>query len=80
MDAKTKEMVIESIERQYPFIRGVKPTVRKKERVRLGFIKQTVYQFTFRGEGVAPDGAKIEQTIKVTTSESGRILKTMTSR
>ena len=80
MDPKIKEMVINSIYQRFPFMNGVKPTVRKKERVRMGFLKQTVHVFTFKGEGKAPDGTKMQQRIVVTTTDNGRIIKTVTSR
>ncbi len=80
METEVKEMVIHSIYKSYPYFNGVKPTVRKKQITRFGFFKQTAYQFTFKTQGKAPDGTKIEQRLVVTASENGRILKTITSR
>lgn len=80
MDSAIKEMVIQSIYNRYPAYSGASPTVRKKTIKRLGIFKQSVYTFTFRGEGRAPDGTKMQQRLVVTVTPSGRILKTVTSR
>ena len=72
MDDKSLQQVCNSVYRQFPEVRGVKPSVSS--------LPGEKFQLIFRGKGETPDGKKISRIVRVTASEAGKILKMTTSR
>lgn len=72
MDKKAIDSVCQKIYRKFPPFRNKTPKITKQGDER--------YLLIFSGTGTAPDGEKIQQTIRVVASEDGRILKTSMSR
>ncbi|MFN2305062.1 MAG: hypothetical protein ACK2TV_15130 [Anaerolineales bacterium] len=72
MDKSTLEKVCTKIYHRFPSMRGKKPSVSKQTEDR--------YLLLFSGSHQTPDGKTIQQTLRVVTSEDGRILKTSMSR
>ena len=72
MDEKAINQVCQSVYRKFPELRGVKPSVKS----------QTTGNFllVFSGSAKAEDGKTISRTVRVTASESGKIIKLSTSR
>lgn len=72
MDQKTIESVCKKIYRKFPPFRDKAPQVTKQGDAR--------YLLIFSGSGITPDGKTIQQTIRVVTTEDGRIIKTSMNR
>jgi hypothetical protein len=72
MDDKSLQQVCNSVYRQFPEVRGVKPSVSS--------LLGEKFLLIFRGKGETPDGKKISRIVRVTASEAGKILKMTTSR
>lgn len=72
MEEKHIQQVCNSVYRQFPEVRGARPSISS--------LPGDKFQLIFRGKGETPDGKNIERTVRVTASENGKILKMTTSR
>jgi len=72
MDDKYLQQVCNSVYRQFPEMKGARPTVTS--------LPGDKYQLVFHGKAETPDGKKISRTVRVAASETGKILKLTTSR
>lgn len=72
MERKILEKVCQQVYRRYPNLKGKSPKVTSQGNER--------YLLLFTGSGETPDGMTIKQTVRVVTDDTGRILKTSTSR
>ncbi|MBG0788542.1 MAG: hypothetical protein H0S79_25930 [Anaerolineaceae bacterium] len=72
MERKVLDKVCQQVYRRYPNLKGKSPKVTSQGSER--------YLLLFTGSGETPDGKIIKQTVRVVTDDSGRILKTSTSR
>ena len=72
MEEKAINQVCQAVYRKFPELRGSKPSVKS----------QTTGNFllVFSGSAKAEDGKTISRTVRVTASESGKIIKLSTSR
>lgn len=72
MDDKYLQQVCNSVYRQFPELKGARPSV--------STLPGDKYQLVFHGKAETPDGKKIPRTVRVAASETGKILKLTTSR
>jgi hypothetical protein len=76
MDAKTIEKICGQIYRRFPEVTGSKPKVQTQATDR----EAPNYLLIFKGSGTTADGKRIDRTVRVVTSETGKIVKVTTSR
>ena len=72
MDSKIVEKISGQIYRQFPEVSGARPSVQTQA--------EDTYLLIFKGTGTAADGKKIQRTVRVVASGSGKIIKVTTSR
>ncbi len=72
MEDKYIQLVCNSVYRQFPELRGARPSISS--------LPGDKFQLIFHGKGETPDGKKIDRTVRVAASENGKILKLTTSR
>lgn len=72
MEDKQIQQVCNSVYRQFPEVRGARPSISS--------LPGDKFQLIFKGKGETPDGKLVNRTVRVTTSENGKILKLTTSR
>jgi hypothetical protein len=72
MDDKYLQQVCNSVYRQFPEMKGSRPSV--------STLPGDKYQLVFHGKAETSDGKKIARTVRVAASETGKILKLTTSR
>lgn len=72
MEEKALSQVCQSVYRKFPELKGARPSVKN----------QTTGNFllVFSGKAKTEDGLTISRTVRVTASESGKIIKMSTSR
>lgn len=72
MEEKALNQVCQSVYRKFPELHGVRPSVKS----------QTTgnYLLIFSGSAKTEDGKTLKRTVRVTASESGKIVKLTTSR
>jgi hypothetical protein len=72
MEEKAINQVCQSVYRKFPELQGARPSVKS----------QTTGNFllVFSSKGKTEDGKSITRTVRVTASESGKIIKLSTSR
>lgn len=71
MESNVVEHVSQAVYRQFPELRGVRPSVRKSG---------DQYLLIFSGKVKTADGKTMNRIVRVTASETGNILKLSTSR
>jgi hypothetical protein len=72
MEHETLEKICEKIYKRFPEVHNKKPSVKEQPNGQ--------YLLIFRGKGTTPDGHTIPRTVRVVASNSGKIIKTSTSR
>jgi hypothetical protein len=72
MDAKTLNQICEKVYKKFPEVQGKKPTSHAQPNDMVVLI--------FKGTGKAPNGTKIPRIVRVTVSNTGKIMKMSTSR
>jgi hypothetical protein len=72
MDADLKKKVEQQIQKKFPEVAGVKPTVSSRP--------DNQYLFVFNAKAKMADGKTFTHTIRVVVNDQGKILKTTTSR
>lgn len=71
MESSAIDHVCQAVYRQFPELRGVRPSVRASG---------GQYLLIFSGKVKTADGKTLPRTVRATASESGSILKLSTSR
>ena len=72
MEDKCIQQVCNSVYRQFPEMKGSRPSVSS--------LPGDKYQLIFHGKAETPDGKQISRTVRVAASNTGKILKLTTSR
>jgi hypothetical protein len=72
MDSSAIEKVCQSVYRQFPELRGSRPSVRTQSGEQFLLI--------FTGHAKTADGKSLPRTVRVTANEKGSIVKLSTSR
>lgn len=72
MEAKLLKSISEQIYKRFPEVKGSQPKVHPHQGDQILLI--------FQGKGIAADGRTIVRTVRVVASQSGKIIKTTTSR
>lgn len=72
MERSVLDKVCRQVYRRFPNLKDKKPKVTSQGNDR--------YLLLFSNSGKTPDGKTIKQTVRVVTDNTGRILKTSTSR
>ncbi len=72
MDSSALDRVCQSVYRQFPELRGVRPSVKSQSGGNSLLI--------FSGHAKTADGKSLSRTVRVTAAENGNILKLSTSR
>ena len=72
MEEKALSQVCQSVYRKFPELKGVKPSVKSQESGNSLLV--------FKGSVKTEDGKNLARIVRVTASESGKILKLSTSR
>jgi len=72
MEDKALNQICQSVYRKFPELKGARPSVKS----------QTTgnYLLIFSGKAKTEDGKTISRTVRVTASETGKIVKMSTSR
>jgi len=71
MESSAIDRVCQSVYRQFPELKGVRPSVRQSE---------TNFLLIFSGKVKTADGKTLPRTVRVTANEKGNVLKLSTSR
>ncbi len=71
METSALDRVCQAVYRQFPELRGARPSVKQNG---------SNYLIIFSGHAKAADGKSISRTVRVTASETGSVLKLTTSR
>lgn len=71
MESSAIDHVCQSVYRQFPELKGVRPSVRQSE---------ANFLLIFSGKVKTADGKTLPRTVRVTANEKGNILKLSTSR
>jgi rRNA maturation endonuclease Nob1 len=79
MEDKYLNSISKQVTRQFPEVAGTKPRVVKQSKNNSKSAPAT-YLITFRGKSQTPDGKSINRIVRVTASETGKIIKLSTSR
>ena len=77
MDQSTITKLSRKVVRDFPEMKGVRPTVRRQS------TSKDVYQrytLTYKGKAVLPGGHKISRIVRVVADERGQIFKISTSK
>ena len=72
MEEKALSQVCQSVYRKFPELKGVKPSVKSQEGGNSALV--------FKGSVKTEDGKNLARIVRVTASDSGKILKLSTSR
>jgi hypothetical protein len=72
MEEKSKDKVCSAVYRQFPEMKGERPSVKA--------LPGEKWQLIFHGKGQTADGKTIQRTVRVAADGSGKILKLSTSR
>jgi len=72
MENKILEKVCKQVYKKFPFTNGITPRVSPQSQGR--------YLFIFSSTAKAPDGQSISQSVRVVTTEDGKIMKSSMSR
>lgn len=72
MDRNTLNSVCEKVYRRFPIVANKKPKVTAQGNGR--------YLLIFSSSGKTPDGKTIQQSVRVVTTDDGRIIKSSMSR
>ncbi len=72
MDPKIVEKISEQVYSKFPEVAGARPSVQAQS--------EDAYLLVFKGSATAADGMKIQRTVRVVASASGKIIKMTTSR
>ncbi len=72
MEDKYIQQVCSSVYRQFPEMKGSRPSVSS--------LPGDKFQLIFHGKAETPDGKHISRTVRVAASDTGKILKLTTSR
>lgn len=72
MEERALNQVCQSVYRQFPELKGVKPSVKSQATGN--------FQLIFKGSARTEDGKTLPRAVRVTASESGKIIKLSTSR
>jgi len=72
MEEKALSQVCQSVYRKFPELKGVKPLVKSQESGNSLLV--------FKGSVKTEDGKNLARIVRVTASESGKIIKLSTSR
>jgi len=79
MDEKQLQTITSKVARKFPEVAGVKPQV-KRQSSQNSKSSPATYLITYRGKSKTADGKSITRIVRVTTDDSGKILKMSTSR
>lgn len=72
MEDKALHQVCQAVYRQFPDLKGVRPSVKAQS--------GDHFQLIFKGSAKTEDGKALSRTVRVTASDSGKIIKLSTSR
>jgi hypothetical protein len=79
MDDKYLNSISKTIFRKFPEVAGSKPQV-KRQSTQNSKSSPVTYLLTYRGSSKTPDGKSITRIVRVTASDTGKIIKLSTSR
>lgn len=76
MDTSTLEKITRKVVRQFPEMKGVKPTVSSGKRS--GELQH--YTLTYKGTAELPGGRSMRRVVRVQADENGNVLRMSTSK
>lgn len=79
MDDRQLNSISSQVSRKFPEVAGVKPQV-KLQSSQNSKSSQATYLITYRGKAKTADGKSIMRIVRVTASDTGKIIKMSTSR
>ena len=79
MDDKQLNAITSQVSRKFPEVANAKPQV-KRQSGQNAKSSPATYQITYRGKSKTADGKSITRIVRVTATDSGKILKMTTSR
>jgi hypothetical protein len=77
MDQSIVTKLSRKVARDFPEMKGVRPTVRRQSTSKDGCQR---YTLTYKGKAVLPGGHKINRIVRVVADERGQIIKISTSK
>jgi hypothetical protein len=79
MDDKQLNSITSQVSRKFPEVANAKPQV-KRQSGQNAKSSPATYLITYRGKSKTADGKSITRIVRVTATDSGKILKMTTSR
>jgi hypothetical protein len=79
MDDKQLNSITSQVSRKFPEVANAKPQV-KRQSGQNAKSSPVTYLITYRGKSKTADGKSITRIVRVTATDSGKILKMTTSR
>jgi hypothetical protein len=79
MDDRQLKTISSQVSRKFPEVAGVKPRV-KRQSSQKSKSSPATYLLTYRGKAKTADGKSITRIVRVTASDTGKIIKMSTSR
>ncbi len=79
MDDKQLNAITSQVSRKFPEVANAKPQV-KRQSGQNAKSSPATYLITYRGKSKTADGKSITRIVRVTATDSGKILKMTTSR
>lgn len=79
MNDKQLKSISSKVSRQFPEVAGTMPKVRSQSGQKSKSSPST-YLITYRGKSTTADGKSITRIVRVTATDSGKIIKISTSR
>ena len=78
MDERQLKSISSKVSRKFPEVAGASPQVKLQSGTKSK--SAATYLITYRGKAVTPDGKSITRIVRVTASDTGKIIKMTTSR
>lgn len=79
MDDRQLKTISSQVSRKFPEVAGAKPRVKRQSSEKSKSSPAT-YLLTYRGKAKTADGKSITRIVRVTASDTGKIIKMSTSR
>ncbi len=79
MDDRQLKSISSQVSRKFPEVAGAKPQVKRQSNQKSKSSPLT-YLLTYRGKSITADGKSITRIVRVTASDTGKIIKMSTSR
>lgn len=77
MDQNAMKKVTRKVTRQFPELKGARPTIKRQAAVGNG---KEQFVLTYKGEAELPGGRTIKRIVRVVADSSGKVIRMSTSK